>query len=208
MFKINNNDYDYFGPSLYQSYIDDMQQSGGKIGYYFQASNTVQKGSGVGSFLAGLARPVYPILKRAAVELSPHVLKLFRGVASDVLENPSSLRTSLKNRTRVALQDAATNAISKLRGGKITVTTRKRAAFSHSPALPPQSKRHKISIKSASENKTLPVKSKSSKQAKATNSAKKIKSVKTSKSVKVKKTEPQPAKVKTRSRKKNYSFFY
>lgn len=233
MFKVNH-DGDDFGPSVYQSYVDAMhEQSGGKIGYYFQASNRVQRGSGVGSFLSGLARPVIPVLKRVVSELSPYVIQMFRGVASDVLENPSSLRSSLRKRAGVALEGVTTRAISKLQGGKITFSStspRKKRSLSPDPFSSPSPKRRKTSIKKHSSKKKSSVKSKSSSRVKVAKAAaaKKPKKSKPAKKIqkktkpsKVSRSKPKPAKrvnsgsvakkktksVEKVSRRSKYSFF-
>jgi len=150
-----------FASSILQSYYDreynqQQQQYGGRIGVYFQAPNYIQRGSGVGSFLSGLARPIIPIAKKTMAQLSPYLSKLLKEVASDFVENPRSLERSMKRRLDDALDDMRGDVIKKFRGAGIT-TDKRKATLS-----PPASK---SSIKSANKKNKTSVRGNSSKSA-------------------------------------------
>lgn len=78
-----------------------------------------QRGSGVGSFLSGVFSSILPIVRKSTKFLTPYLLKLVREIAGDFAENSSSLPNSLKNHGLNTLENITSDAIKKMKGGRV-----------------------------------------------------------------------------------------
>lgn len=101
------------------------EQNGDGLDYFYTPYSS-QKGSGVGSFLAGVSRPLIPIIRRGVQYLTPHLLRILRQIAGDFSENPtlSSLQSSLRTHGVNTLENVTSDAISRMRGGRLRMVKR------------------------------------------------------------------------------------
>lgn len=150
--------------SLLRYYSEREQGGNGGLDYYF-TPYSIQHGSGLGSFLSGLYRGLIPLISKGANFLAPHLMNAMNEVASDFSNNPStSLKSSLKNRGLNALDNVASEAIKKMRGGRLgMVRTRNRNGISDTSKTIKKRKTRKLkTIKAKSTSKKSSVGRKSS----------------------------------------------
>lgn len=121
---------------------------------HFYTPYTMQKGSGIGSYLSGVFRPLIPIATKGSSYLKPHVKKMLSNISDDLHENPtlSNLKTSLKRRGIDGLESFAGEICSKMKGGEL----RKRKATTQ------KTSRSRKTIKRGIVKKKAPVKRKPS----------------------------------------------
>lgn len=91
---------------------------------YFYTPYSMQKGSGIGSFLAGVSRPIIPIVRQGVAYLAPHLFNILQQLARDFAVNPtlSTLQSSLKTHGVNTVENVTNEAISKMRGGRLGMT--------------------------------------------------------------------------------------
>lgn len=113
----------------------DNEQNGNGLDYFY-TPYSIQKGSGIGSFLAGVSRPIIPLIRQGISYLAPHLLNILRQLAGDFAANPtlSSLQSSLKTHGMNTLENVTNEAISKMRGGRLGMT--KNSIFSRTSFTP------------------------------------------------------------------------
>jgi len=114
---------------LYDYYLQSAQ---GKIPTTFATTGRGQRGNGIGSFLAGLFRKVFPFIKNGAKAVGRELLTSGFEVVKDNLKGVS-LKDSLKKRVREAggnLTERAATKIDSMVGNGIK--RRRRPSKSHS----------------------------------------------------------------------------
>lgn len=99
--------------SILNFYQSRSQQGAGMN--YFYTPYSMQRGSGIGSYLSGVFRPLIPITSKA----SSHVKTALSNIGDDLSENPSfsNLKTSLKRRGAAGLKSIAEELCSTMKGG-------------------------------------------------------------------------------------------
>lgn len=99
--------------SILNFYQSRSQQGAGMN--YFYTPYSMQRGSGIGSYLSGVFRPLIPITSKA----SSHVKTVLSNIGDDLSENPSfsNLKTSLKRRGTAGLKNIAEELCSTMKGG-------------------------------------------------------------------------------------------
>lgn len=111
-------------------YYSQREQGGSGLDFFY-TPYSIQKGAGVGSFLSGLYRSIFPLVKKGVGFLAPHFAKAVGEIATDYVTNPTSLQSSIKNHSIDAIENATTNAIRKMMGGKTWDGTKENYSFSH-----------------------------------------------------------------------------
>lgn len=106
-------------------YISQAQGGDGFANIY--AGPSFQAGSGIGSFLGGLFRTVWPILKKGAYAVGKESLKSAGNILTD-LSNEQKFKQSLSNRSKEGVTSLRNKLISKMNGnGPVQISkTRKR----------------------------------------------------------------------------------
>lgn len=69
------------------------------------AAPVYQKGYGIGSFLGGLFRSAYPILKKSASTIGSELLKSGSNIISDIVSNNQDPRAVIKNRGKETINN-------------------------------------------------------------------------------------------------------
>lgn len=105
-------------------YYSDREQGGAGLDYFY-TPYSIQKGAGVGSFLSGLYRSIFPLIRKSANYLAPHIMKTMGEVATDYATNPSTFQNSVKNHSLSALENVTSDAIKKMRGGRLGMVRKK-----------------------------------------------------------------------------------
>lgn len=156
-----------------------MNQAGSGFGNVY-ASGVYQKGQGIGSFLGGLFRCVFPLLKSGSSAIGSEILKSGANIISDISRSESP-NVALKKRGKEAINNLSSLMGEKMFGrGYMPTVTRKR----------PQSS----------------IDSRSGKKSKSTNKKSKSKAKVKSKSIKKTQQKRQP-KSKTRGKKEIFDIF-
>lgn len=134
-------------------------QSGAGMNYFY-LPYTSQKGSGIGSFLAGLTRGLIPLLRKGGAFLAPYLAKTAAGVMSDYAANPSNttLKTALKTHGIDSLENITNDALSTMRGGRLGMVGRRKTVTTTVEKKPVR----KTTIKRKTKAKTSSVKRKRS----------------------------------------------
>lgn len=116
--------------SMYLKYYDN--QVGGGVTHQRQYITYNQRGNGVGGFLKGLYRTVYPILQRVARPVGEELWQAGVSVLDDVLTHKSDLKKSLETRLKESGHRLKRKAVDNLetlwnnRGGGSTSHKKKR----------------------------------------------------------------------------------
>lgn len=132
--------------SILNFYSARDDQNGNGLDYFY-TPYSMQKGSGIGSFLAGVSRPIIPLIRQGVAYLAPHLLQILHQLAGDFAVNPtlSSLQSSLKTHGVNTLENVTNEAISKMRGGRLGMTKNSiLARTSFTPRLATPRKRNTI----------------------------------------------------------------
>lgn len=123
------------------------------------AGPSYQRGYGIGSFLGGLFRTVYPLLKKGSMALGSELLKTGASCLGDIShsENPQEV---FKKRGKEVVNNLSRRAADHMFGSgyKNTATGRKR---SQSSKTSPGGKRKKVTPKKIKKKQTTKTKSKS-----------------------------------------------
>lgn len=82
------------------NFYSERSQGGNGMNYFY-TPYSMQRGTGVGSFLSGMVRPLIPIAKKGVMYLAPHLMKILRELAGDLIENPSNIKSSIKKRREI-----------------------------------------------------------------------------------------------------------
>lgn len=130
------------------------------------AGPSYQRGYGVGSFLGGLFRTVYPLLKKGTMALGSELLKTGASCISDMSrsEDPQQV---FKKRGKEVVQNLSRRAADQMFGSgyKNTIAATKRR---QSPKVTKGAKKRKVTVKKTKKNsknkKKVNSKSKSKKQ--------------------------------------------
>lgn len=121
-----------------------LAQAGGGAGHFY-AGSPYQKGYGIGSWLGGLFRTIFPIFKSGALAVGREAARAGSHVLADVAvgenvrnsvqkhaeESAVNLATALKNKAESAMRGSGAINRRKRRGG-VHSTTRGRAKRSYS----------------------------------------------------------------------------
>lgn len=107
-----------------------LNQAGSGFGSVY-AGGVYQKGHGIGSFLSGLFRCVFPLIKSGSAVVGSELLKSGRNIISDISrsENPE---TVIKKRGKEAINNLSNLIGEKMFGSGYTVAKRKRIQSSSS----------------------------------------------------------------------------
>lgn len=153
--------------SMLVDYYSRQAQQGGGMSYFY-LPHVSQRGSGVGSWLAGAARGLIPLLRKGSAFLAPYLAKTAANVMNDYASNPSNdtFRSSLKSHGIDSLDNLSSDAISKMRGGRLGMMKRRRKTAATTTTA---KKKSSTSIKRKAKPKKTSVRRKTSK----TSSAKK-----------------------------------
>lgn len=141
-----------------------LRQAGSGFGGVY-TSGLYQKGHGIGSFLGGLLRCVFPLLKSGSSTLGTEILKSGANIISDISKN-EPVESSIKKRGKETI-----NNLSKIVGDKMFGSGYKGTSA--------QKRRH--SVTGSRSSKTTKKKPKLNKKGKKTTSKSKRKSVKKTK---------------------------
>lgn len=112
-----------------------------------------QKGYGIGSFLGGLFRCAFPILKKTSAAVGNEFLKSGCNVISDISRNEDP-KVAIKKRGKETIDNLSKLVGEKIFGSGYNTTARKRKV--HSVARAPPVKKHKPSKKNNSVQKRKP----------------------------------------------------
>lgn len=96
--------------NIFESYY--VNQAGAGLPVY--RGSTVMRGHGIGSFLAGLFRSVFPVLKSAGRAVLTQAANAGANVLHDVVSGQTPLRDSLKRRVEDAGQQLRTKLDAKV----------------------------------------------------------------------------------------------
>lgn len=108
---------------IYTSYY--LNQAGTGFGNVY-AGNVHQRGHGIGSFLGGLFRCVFPLLKSGTATIGSELLKTGANIVSD-MRNNDNIETVIKRRGKETLNNLSRMAGEKMFGnGYTTNVSRKR----------------------------------------------------------------------------------
>jgi len=91
-------------------YYVKQAQTGSGMNYYAGAST--QKGAGIGSFLGGLFRNIFPFLKDGASAVGREALRAGSHILADVATGGVPLKNSVKQH----FSEAGKNLVNKMRG--------------------------------------------------------------------------------------------
>lgn len=113
------------------NFYSERSQGGNGMNYFY-TPYSMQRGTGVGSFLSGMARPLIPIAKKGIAYLTPHLMKILRELAGDIYGDPSysNLKTSFKKHGLDTIEDLSHDLFSKMRGGKLRMGNKRHQAAS------------------------------------------------------------------------------
>lgn len=113
----------YSVDDIYTSYY--LNQAGTGFGSVY-AGNAYQRGHGIGSFLGGLFRCVFPLLKSGTKSIGSELLKTGANIMSDIAQN-GDIDTAVKIRGKETLNNLSRMAGDKMFGrGYSTTVSRKR----------------------------------------------------------------------------------
>lgn len=102
-----------------------LNQAGTGFGSVY-AGNVYQKGHGIGSFLGGLFRCVFPLLKSGTATIGSELLKTGANIVSDIARN-ENIDTVIKRRGKETIDNLGRMAGEKMFGrGYNTTVARKR----------------------------------------------------------------------------------
>lgn len=91
-------------------YYVKQAQSGAGMNYF--AGAATQKGAGIGSFLGGLFRSIFPVLKQGAATVGREALRAGSHILSDAATGEVALNNSMRNH----FSEAGRNLVNKMRG--------------------------------------------------------------------------------------------
>lgn len=106
------------------NFYSERSQGGNGMNYFY-TPYSMQRGTGVGSFLSGMVRPLIPIAKKGVMYLAPHLMKILRELAGDLIENPSNIKSSIKKHGLDTIEELSHDLFSKMRGGKLRMGNRR-----------------------------------------------------------------------------------
>lgn len=113
----------YCVDDIYTHYY--LNQAGTGFGTVY-AGNAYQRGHGIGSFLSGLFRCVFPLLKSGTATVGSELLKTGANIVSDISRN-EDFDTVIKRRGKETIENLSKMAGEKMFGrGYISNVTRKR----------------------------------------------------------------------------------
>ena len=98
-------------------------------GYNVYRGAPYQEGYGIGSFLGGLFRSVFPLLKQGAKTVGKELLRTGINVAGDVLDNNSPIEEALKTRWQEAKSNLKTKAKNKINQVLVGSGKKKKVSF-------------------------------------------------------------------------------
>lgn len=93
-----------------EEYYIKQAQTGSGMNYF--AGTSTQKGAGIGSFLGGLFRNIFPFLKEGASAVGREALR----AGSHILADAATGGLPLKNSVRQHFSEAGKNLVNKMRG--------------------------------------------------------------------------------------------
>jgi len=120
-----------------------VNQAGSGLGHYYIGSSH-QKGYGLGGFLGGLFRTIFPFLKSGAAAVGREALRTGSHILADAASGQVPLASSVKNHSKEATENLARKLSAKLSGAGIK---RKRASQKHQSAprkAPSRTKRRRL----------------------------------------------------------------
>lgn len=142
------------------NFYASREQGGGGMEYHY-TPYSYQKGSGIGAFLSGLYRGLIPWVQKSTNYLTPHLMKALSEVVHDYQGNPTpeNLTFSLRNRSLGALENVTSDAITKMRGGKLGMVRQKRKVAALTAASAPAKRKSRATAKPKSVKRSkLPTK--------------------------------------------------
>lgn len=156
---VKKQDYD-----IYTEYY--LNQAGSGFSNVYSAP-IYQKGYGIGSFLGGLFRAVFPILKKGATILGSECLNSGKNIISDIVANEDP-ELVIKKRGKEAIHNLSRVVADKMFGGAYKSMSAKKRKHSESKSQPvkkrrktPLKKQVKKSSKKSSTKKKKPIRNKS-----------------------------------------------
>lgn len=109
------------------SYYLQQAQTGSGLNYY--AGSSSQKGAGIGSFLGGLFRSIFPFIKQGAQTVGREAMRAGSHILADVVSGEVPLRNSVQAHIKQAGQNLSErmkgNGIKRLRSKSRNHSTRK-----------------------------------------------------------------------------------
>jgi hypothetical protein len=133
---------------IYTDYY--LNQAGTGFGSVY-AGSVYQRGHGIGSFLGGLFRCVFPLLKSGTATVGSELLKTGANIVSDIARN-GDIDTVIKRRGKETLDNLSRIAGEKMFGSGYKANVIRKRKQSHS-----SSRSEKKSGKSKNENKKLKI---------------------------------------------------
>lgn len=121
-------------------YYVKQAQSGSGMGYF--AGSSSQKGAGIGSFLGGLFRNIFPFLKQGAATVGREALRAGNHILADVVSGEVPLNSSVKQH----LAQAGQNLVNKMRGKGIKRGRAKGKTQSSRSSGPRQTRKKRLKI--------------------------------------------------------------
>jgi len=91
-------------------YYVKQAQTGSGMNFY--AGSSTQKGAGIGSFLGGLFRNIFPYLREGASAVGREALR----AGSHILADAATGQVPLKNSVKQHFSEAGKNLVTKMRG--------------------------------------------------------------------------------------------
>lgn len=114
----------------YDAYTEYYLNQAGSGFSNIYAAPVYQKGYGIGSFLGGLFRTVYPILKKSASAVGSELLKSGSNIISDIVSSQDP-RTAIKNRGKETINNLSRLAGDNLFGSGYKSSTNLKRAHSN-----------------------------------------------------------------------------
>lgn len=120
----------YSVDDIYTSYY--LNQAGSGFGSVY-AGNVYQRGHGIGSFLGGLFRCVFPLLKSGTATIGHELLKTGASIVSDMAQN-GDFETAIKRRGKETFENLGRMAGEQMfgRGYNTTVSRKRKQSQSNS----------------------------------------------------------------------------
>lgn len=137
-----------FDCDVYTQYYLDQAYSG--IGC--SSLHTYQKGYGIGSFLGGLFRCTFPLLKKSSAAVGSEILKSGANVFSDISRNENP-KASIKKRGKEAIANLGKKIGEQMFGAGYAAELKQKRIHSQSKSL--AGKKRKSAPKNRSSNKKI-----------------------------------------------------
>lgn len=147
---------------LMTSYYLNQAGHGGDI----YAGQLYQRGSGIGSFLSGIARYAMPLIKKSLPFLGKELLKSSTNILSDVADHNSSFKDAFRKRGRETLKNLSDEAIRSMSGSGEPAKKRRRVQSKSRTRGVKKSLKKAPAKKSSKKRKSKSQKSKKSKKSK------------------------------------------